>query len=259
MLAAERCVARAQGNPLFLEQLSRHVRERGDDAVPATVQTLMQARLDRLDPDDRNALARGLGVRAALHAAGPARRAGPAALRSAPAHPAAARSPVGDGFLFAHALIRDAVYDMLLRSQLRELHRRAAAFFAGARRRPACPAPGSRGRPDGGAGLCRGSPAAGGSLSQRAGVGPGGAGVGHCDAAGRTGWSWPASSAACSSISGAHLLPNWRLARPWRLPGTRSTAAGHIWGSLQPCAWAIGSTRRWLTWTRPRTRPRVPA
>ena len=54
--AVERCVARAQGNPLFLEQLLRHVRERSDDALPATVQTLMQARIDRLAPSDREAL-----------------------------------------------------------------------------------------------------------------------------------------------------------------------------------------------------------
>ena len=33
--------------------------------------------------------------------------------------------------MFAHALIRDAVYDTLLRSHRRELHRRAAAWFAG--------------------------------------------------------------------------------------------------------------------------------
>ena len=40
--------------------------------------------------------------------------------------------PHGDGaLLFAHALIRDGVYDLLLKSRRRELHRRAAALFAG--------------------------------------------------------------------------------------------------------------------------------
>ena len=38
--------------------------------------------------------------------------------------------PEGDDFLFAHALIRDAVYDTLLKSRRRELHRRAADWFA---------------------------------------------------------------------------------------------------------------------------------
>ena len=33
-------------------------------------------------------------------------------------------------FLFAHALIRDAIYDTLVRSRRRELHRRAADWYA---------------------------------------------------------------------------------------------------------------------------------
>src|SRR5215467_6827847 len=36
----------------------------------------------------------------------------------------------GNVFLFTHALIRDATYDTLLRSRRRELHRRAAKWFA---------------------------------------------------------------------------------------------------------------------------------
>src|SRR5271169_5934378 len=35
-----------------------------------------------------------------------------------------------DVFLFTHALIRDAIYDTLLRSRRRELHRRAAEWHA---------------------------------------------------------------------------------------------------------------------------------
>jgi tetratricopeptide (TPR) repeat protein len=37
--------------------------------------------------------------------------------------------PEGESFLFAHALIRDAVYDTLLKSRRRELHQRAADWF----------------------------------------------------------------------------------------------------------------------------------
>ena len=129
--AIERCVARAQGNPLFLEQLARHLRERHDDAVPVNVQTLIQARLDRLDAPDREALraASVLGQRLSL-----------AALRAVLGQPGYDPSklvqrlllrPVPEGLLFAHALIRDAVYDLLLRTRRRELHLRAAAFFAG--------------------------------------------------------------------------------------------------------------------------------
>jgi hypothetical protein len=37
---------------------------------------------------------------------------------------------LGEEFLFAHALIHEAVYDSLLKSHRRELHRRAAEWFA---------------------------------------------------------------------------------------------------------------------------------
>ena len=129
--AVERCVARAQGNPLFLEQLLRHVRERSDDALPATVQTLMQARIDRLAPSDREALraASVFGQGFTL----PALRAVLGESRYEPRQLVQRLliRPAGGSFLFAHALIRDAVYDLLMRAQRRELHGRAARFFAG--------------------------------------------------------------------------------------------------------------------------------
>ncbi|HEX6015351.1 MAG TPA: adenylate/guanylate cyclase domain-containing protein [Geminicoccaceae bacterium] len=53
---AECCVERAAGNPLFLEQLLRHAEESAEAGVPGSVQSLVQARLDRLDPADKTAL-----------------------------------------------------------------------------------------------------------------------------------------------------------------------------------------------------------
>ena len=50
---AERCVERAAGNPLFLDQLLRHADESQAAAVPGSVQSLVQARIDRLDPATR--------------------------------------------------------------------------------------------------------------------------------------------------------------------------------------------------------------
>ena len=47
---AERCVERAAGNPLFLEQLLRHAEGERRRGVPGSVQSLVQARMDRLDP-----------------------------------------------------------------------------------------------------------------------------------------------------------------------------------------------------------------
>lgn len=127
---AERCVERAAGNPLFLEQLLRNAEEDAGAGVPGSVQSLVQARLDRLEAADKTALqaASVLGQRFDLktlcHVLG------------RPGYDAQGLSarrlirPEGDGFLFAHALVRDAVYDGLLRSRRRELHRRAADWFA---------------------------------------------------------------------------------------------------------------------------------
>jgi class 3 adenylate cyclase len=65
---AKRCVKRAAGNPLFLDQLLRHAEEIAELGVPDSVQSLVQARLDHLTPADRQALqaASVLGQRFAL-------------------------------------------------------------------------------------------------------------------------------------------------------------------------------------------------
>jgi class 3 adenylate cyclase/tetratricopeptide (TPR) repeat protein len=126
---AERCVARAAGNPLFLEQLLRHAEENAEVGVPGSVQNLVQARLDRLEAEDRQALqaASVLGQRFAPDALGhllgrpdydPARLVRQFLVR-----------PQGGELLFAHALIRDAVYDSLLRARRRELHLRGAEWY----------------------------------------------------------------------------------------------------------------------------------
>jgi class 3 adenylate cyclase/tetratricopeptide (TPR) repeat protein len=129
---ARRCVERAAGNPLFLEQLLRHAEESAETGVPGSVQSLVQARMDRLDPPDKLALqaAAVLGQRFDRDMLG--------ALLEQPGYDAAGlvrhrlvRPHGGGALLFAHALIRDGVYDLLLKSRRRELHRRAATLFAG--------------------------------------------------------------------------------------------------------------------------------
>lgn len=128
---AERCVERAAGNPLFLEHLLRHAEEGLGNAVPGSVQSLVQARLDRLDPADREVLqaAAVLGQRFELEPLCHLLGRPDHGLERLAAH-ALVRSR-GEGFLFAHALVREAVYDSLLRSRRRELHRRAAAWYDG--------------------------------------------------------------------------------------------------------------------------------
>jgi len=124
------CLERAGGNPLFLEQLLRNAEEGGDESIPASIQSLVLARLDRLEPLDRQAFqaASIIGQRFEL-----------ALLRrliGAPDYVCdglvrnALILPEGDVFLFAHALVQEGAYLSLLRTRRRELHRLAADWFA---------------------------------------------------------------------------------------------------------------------------------
>ncbi|PDT51417.1 MULTISPECIES: adenylate/guanylate cyclase domain-containing protein [Sinorhizobium] len=127
----ERCVARAAGNPLFLEQLLAETQQSlGAQEVPGSVQSLMQARVDRVDPVDRTALqaASILGLRVEL-----------GALRYLIGKPHYQPNQLiehrllryhGEAIMFSHALIRDAVYETLLRNRRRDLHLAAAEWFA---------------------------------------------------------------------------------------------------------------------------------
>lgn len=133
---ADSCIRRAEGNPLFLDQLLRNVAAPGnghaeDEALPGTLQSIVLARLDRLPHAERQALqaAAVLGQRFA-----------PAALRHVLddagyscerlVQHAMAR-PEGEDYLFMHALIHEAVYASLLKSRRLDLHRRAAGWYEG--------------------------------------------------------------------------------------------------------------------------------
>ena len=124
----DRAIDRAGGNPLFLEQLLRHAAG-ADTELPATIRSLVVARLDRLAALDREALraAGVLGQRFSLDA-----------VRAIIDHNAYTADllidrgliqPYGEEFLFRHALIRDACYASLLKSERRALHKRAATWF----------------------------------------------------------------------------------------------------------------------------------
>jgi class 3 adenylate cyclase/tetratricopeptide (TPR) repeat protein len=124
------CVERAAGNPLFLEQLLRNAEEGSGDAVPASIQSLVLARMDRLSPRDRRAFqaAAVIGQRFDL----PLLRelAGMLDYVCDGLIGNALVLPEGGDFLFAHALIQEGAYSSLLRSRRRELHLQAAEWFA---------------------------------------------------------------------------------------------------------------------------------
>ena len=125
------CVERSSGNPLFLDQLLRNADALGDRDVPGTVQSVVQARLDALARDDRGAVqsASVLGQRFSLTALR-------AVLGKTDYEPAdlirrTLVRPEGEDLLFTHALIRDGIYDGLVRERRLDLHGRAAAWFDG--------------------------------------------------------------------------------------------------------------------------------
>ncbi|WP_181969726.1 adenylate/guanylate cyclase domain-containing protein [Paraburkholderia sp. DHOC27] len=125
---AQQCVARADGNPLFLEQLLRSPQACELTAVPPTVQSLVLERMDRLAPPQRMALqaASVLGKRFAANA-----------LRTLTGEPedhcdvlttADLIRPDGEAFQFTHALIQEAIYASILKSRRSVLHRQVAQW-----------------------------------------------------------------------------------------------------------------------------------
>ena len=125
---AQQCVARADGNPLFLEQLLRAPHERELTAVPPTVQSLVLERMDRLAPQERTALqaASVIGKRFTADAL--------RTLIGKPDDHCDALSAAdliradGDAYQFTHALIQEAIYASILKSRRCILHRQAAQW-----------------------------------------------------------------------------------------------------------------------------------
>jgi len=136
---------RTGGVPLFVEEVTRLLLERGVEggaqAIPPTLQQSLAARLDRLGEAREvvqigAVLGRGFPHVLLQAVAG----LGEAGLRSALERLAEADILFieGDGpqsnYRFKHALIQDAAYESLLKSRRQALHRRAAEALRDARR-----------------------------------------------------------------------------------------------------------------------------
>jgi len=126
---AQKCVERADGNPLYLEQLLRSAEDFGEDQVPGSVHSIVQARLDALQPIDKQAIqaASVLGQRFTLDD-----------LRylldeqdysCVKLIERQLVKPEGNAYLFSHALVQEAVYQSLLKSHRASLHRAAARWY----------------------------------------------------------------------------------------------------------------------------------
>jgi predicted ATPase/class 3 adenylate cyclase len=141
-------VARTDGVPLFVEELSRAVIEAGSGdratklvttipvsalAVPATLHASLMARLDRLGPAKEVAqLAAAIGREFSYELLAAVGRGDEGVLRPALERLVSAGllfcqgAPPHATYLFKHALVQDAAYGTLLRGPRRELHARIA-------------------------------------------------------------------------------------------------------------------------------------
>ncbi len=133
----------AQGNPLYTEQL---VAMLADEAravaelvtLPPTIQALLTARLDRLEPAEREVLQRAAVVGKEFWPSAVAALDGGdetlgatllGLVRRELVEPAVSSVPGQDGFRFRHALIRDAAYAGIPKRTRADLHERFAAWL----------------------------------------------------------------------------------------------------------------------------------
>src|SRR5215475_4086869 len=137
----DRIVQVAEGNPLFLEEMLALVHDSGGDdvEVPPTIQALLAARLDQLDPAERLVLEHGSvegrtfhrgAVAALADGDGEVDRRLTALVRKELVRPDRATLVGDDAYRFRHLLIRDAAYDALPKSNRADLHRRFAEWLA---------------------------------------------------------------------------------------------------------------------------------
>jgi class 3 adenylate cyclase len=135
----ERILKAAGGNPLFVEEMLAMAGEGGGEvAVPPTIQALLAARLDQLDPGERDVLECGavegqVFHRGAVVALAP-REPGVderlvTLVRKDLVRPEAPVLPDEDAYRFRHLLIRDTAYEALPKATRAELHERFATWL----------------------------------------------------------------------------------------------------------------------------------
>jgi class 3 adenylate cyclase/tetratricopeptide (TPR) repeat protein len=134
----------AEGNPLFVEQMLAMVTKddapAGEPEMPPSIHALLAARLDRLEPEERAAIARASVIgrdfwRGAVADLSPAEsRSSVTArlmtlVRKELIEPSRSIFPWEDGFRFRHALIRDAAYLAISKETRASLHERYAGWL----------------------------------------------------------------------------------------------------------------------------------
>ncbi len=133
-----RILEAAGGNPLFVEEMVAMAEEGGEIVVPPTIQALLAARLDQLEPAERGVLERGAveGLvfhRGAVAALGPEEATVDGRLitlvRKDLVRPEATVFVDEEAYRFRHLLIRDTAYEALPKAVRAELHERFADWL----------------------------------------------------------------------------------------------------------------------------------
>src|SRR5262249_34120108 len=129
----------AGGNPLYLEGLLAMTADSGGDvAVPPSLQALLAARLDQLDPSELALLQLGSVEGASFAWAAVEQRGGGgpqvaqhlgSLVRRGLVRAERMPSTGEDGFRFCHQLIRDAAYARLPKAVRADVHERLAAWL----------------------------------------------------------------------------------------------------------------------------------
>jgi class 3 adenylate cyclase len=139
---ARRLAATAEGNPFFIEELAAVVAERAAykaQQLPTTIRSLLEARLDALEPDERAVLLdaavagkvfwRGLIERLQERSAGLSEVLGALEARGLIRREAVSRIQGEQQYSFKHGLIRQVAYSSVPRVRRRERHAVVARFL----------------------------------------------------------------------------------------------------------------------------------
>jgi DNA-binding SARP family transcriptional activator/tetratricopeptide (TPR) repeat protein len=132
-----RAVEAAEGNPFFLEQIVAVSATGADPSLPLSVQAVLAARIDRLEPGERNLLRLAAVEGRSFHRGDlvelmeDADRPDMGAHLSSLVHrqlirPGRPEIDGPDSFRFAHALIREAAYDAIPKRLRAQLHEKVA-------------------------------------------------------------------------------------------------------------------------------------
>jgi predicted ATPase len=139
--ARDRIAEAAEGNPLFVEQMTAMATEEGPAfVVPPSIRALIAARLDRLTADERAVVERAavfgreFPLRAVVELSPEDLRSSVAGnllglMRKELVSPAVIAFIDEDGFRFRHALIREVAYEGISKQVRADLHERCARWL----------------------------------------------------------------------------------------------------------------------------------